>query len=441
MLRLHLDHSRRRDVAPPRPARERVERRERAEGPPSRLGAALGQVFRQLAFAANWPLLGAIFVLVTLGVVSIYADTREDATREWAKQIAFVALGLACMAAFQAINYQVLGRYAWPFYFLSLALIVYTVIGGFADGKGMPLPGVRKINGAYPWINIRLSSSFVFSLQPSELAKIAFVMVMARYLRFRSNYRTLKGLLPPFALAFVPLVLILKQPDLGTALVFVPVLFAMLFVAGAKLRHLAAVAGLGLVLAPVIWLAGTSVPVLKHLPALVKGYQRERVLAMFSHDPKTRQGSGFQQEHAMIALGSGGFVGKGFGNIPVGEIVPESHNDMIFALIGEQFGFFGSAAVLGAFLVLFAAGINISGNTREPFGRLVAAGIVSVFAGQTFINLMVAMRMMPVTGVTLPFVGYGGSSLLASFMAAGLLLNIGQNRPLVMAKDSFEFGG
>jgi rod shape determining protein RodA len=114
---------------------------------------------------------------------------------------------------------------------------------------------------------------------------------------------------------------------------------------------------------------------------------------------------------------------------------------MIFALIGEQFGFFGSAAVLGAYLVLFAAGIEIAGNTREPFGRLVAAGIVSVLAGQTFINLMVALRMMPVTGVTLPFVSYGGSSLLASFMAAGLLLNIGQNRPLVMAKDSFEFGG
>jgi cell division protein FtsW (lipid II flippase) len=112
---------------------------------------------------------------------------------------------------------------------------------------------------------------------------------------------------------------------------------------------------------------------------------------------------------------------------------------MIFALIGEQFGFFGSAVVLGAYIVLFAGGIEIAGNTREPFGRLVAAGIVSIMAGQTFINMMVAMRLMPVTGITLPFVSAGGSSLLASFMAVGLLLNIGQNRPLVMARNSFEF--
>jgi len=107
--------------------------------------------------------------------------------------------------------------------------------------------------------------------------------------------------------------------------------------------------------------------------------------------------------------------------------------------VGEQFGFFGSAVVLGAYIVLFAAGIEIAGSTREPFGRLVALGIVALLAGQTFLNLMVAIGLMPVTGVTLPFMSYGGSSLVASFMSAGLLLNIGQNRPLVMASDSFEF--
>jgi cell division protein FtsW (lipid II flippase) len=112
---------------------------------------------------------------------------------------------------------------------------------------------------------------------------------------------------------------------------------------------------------------------------------------------------------------------------------------MIFALIGEQFGFFGSAAVLVAYIVVFAAGIEIAAGTREPFGRLLAVGVVTLLAGQTFLNLLVATKLMPVTGVTLPFVSYGGSSLLASCMALGLLLNIGQNRPLVMAKDSFEF--
>jgi cell division protein FtsW (lipid II flippase) len=160
---------------------------------------------------------------------------------------------------------------------------------------------------------------------------------------------------------------------------------------------------------------------------------------MFSDDPAILQGVGYQQDHAVTAFGSGGFTGKGMGNIPVGRFVPEAHNDMIFALIGEQFGFWGVAVVLGAYIALFTAGIEIAAATREPFGKLVAIGVVTLMAGQTFLNLMVALRMFPVTGVTLPFVSYGGSSLVSSFMGAGLLLNIGQNRPIVMANDAFEF--
>jgi len=185
---------------------------------------------------------------------------------------------------------------------------------------------------------------------------------------------------------------------------------------------------------------GGGVPVLKELPSFVKPYQRARVYAMFgSDDPTAMQATKYQGERALIAIGSGGPSGKGIGSIPVGKGVPEGHNDMVFALIGEQFGFIGSAIVLAAYIVLFTAGIEIAGNTREPFGRLVALGVVATMAGQTFINLMVVLRLMPVTGITLPFVSYGGSSLLASFMSAGLLLNIGQNRPLVMAREAFEF--
>jgi len=172
----------------------------------------------------------------------------------------------------------------------------------------------------------------------------------------------------------------------------------------------------------------------------VKKYQRERLLAWLdANNPSQRQRKAYQTYRAMVAFASGSFAGKGFGNIPVGKSVPESHNDMIFALIGEQFGFFGAAVLLVSYLVLFAAGVEISSGTRDPFGRLVAIGIVSALACQTFINLMVCTGLMPVTGITLPFVSYGGSSLAASFMEAGLLLNIGQNRPIVMAKESFEF--
>jgi cell division protein FtsW (lipid II flippase) len=270
--------------------------------------------------------------------------------------------------------------------------------------------------------------------------KIAFVMLLARYLRFRSNYRTFTGLLAPFGLAMIPLALILKQPDLGTALIFIPALFAMLFVAGARIGHLLAIVGLGIALLPIVWFSGTDLPLFRHMPELVRAYQRERVYAMFNSDPRTMQAKGFQQQHALIAFGSGGISGKGIGVVPVGQKVPEGHNDMIFALIGEQFGFFGSAVVLAAYIVLFTAGVEIAAATREPFGKLLAVGVISLLAGQTFLNLLVAVKLFPVTGVTLPFISYGGSSLLASYMAAGLLLNIGQNRPLVMAKNAFEFG-
>ena len=178
---------------------------------------------------------------------------------------------------------------------------------------------------------------------------------------------------------------------------------------------------------------------MRHLPVFVKAYQRQRVFAMFHHDPRTLQSAAYQTQRALTAFASGGFTGKGPAVIPVGQSVPEAHNDMIFALIGEQFGFVGAAVVLGAFLVLFAAGTEISAATREPFGRLIAVGIVAMLASQAFVNLMVVLRLMPVTGITLPFVSYGGSSLVSDFMAVGLLLNVGQNRPLVIARDSFDF--
>jgi cell division protein FtsW (lipid II flippase) len=382
------------------------------------------RLWQQLGIATNWPILAAMAVLCLLGIISVWADSPADAR----KQLAFMAVGMVCLILLQTVSYLYLGQYAWPFYLLGLLLIAYTIL----PFERVPL--VREIKGSRAWINLG-----PLSLQPAELMKIGFCLVMARYLRFRSNYRSLAGLIPPFVLALVPLVVILRQPDLGTALVFVPALFAMLFAAGAKLRHLLGIVTLGVVTLPVIWLAGTDTPVLKHLPPLVRNYQRSRIKVMFSEDPRIVQRFGYQQAHALMAFGSGGWTGRGPFNIPVGRQVPEAHNDMIFALIGEQFGFVGAAVTLAAYLVLFAAGIEIAAATKEPFGRLVAVGIVAMLAGQTFLNLLVCVRLMPVTGVTLPFVSYGGSSLLASFIAAGLLLNIGQNRPLMIGRTAFEF--
>jgi rod shape determining protein RodA len=206
------------------------------------------------------------------------------------------------------------------------------------------------------------------------------------------------------------------------------------------MKHLLAIVGLGIAFVPLLWLSGDEdVPFFRHLPAIVQKYQRARLTGLLGDDPKTLRQTGFQQLRALTAMGSGGPTGKGRGEIPVGHGVPEAKNDMIFAIIGEQFGLVGSIAILAAYIVLFVAGIEIASATREPFGRLVAIGIVALLAAQAVLNLLVVMRLFPVTGVTLPFVSYGGSSLVASYIFAGFLLNIGQNRPLVIARDSFEF--
>lgn len=398
-------------------------------------------LWRQLATALNWPVFLAVGALAITGVFSIaaHAASGARAAGDARKQALFVVLGVACMLAVQLASYVSIGRYAWGYYLLSMALLVYTVMP-WAPQSG--LLSVPEINGARAWINCG-----VLNLQPSELTKVAVCMLLARYLRFRSSYRALRGLLPPMALVLAPLVLILRQPDLGTALVFIPAVFLVLYAAGARGRHLLAVLAVGVVLGAVAWFAGPrqktglsyEVPVLRHLPAMIRTYQRARVYALFWRDPAVMREAGFQQEQALTAFGSGGLLGRGAGQLTVGRTVPEAHNDMIFALIGEQFGFVGSAAVILAYMVLFAAGIEIAASTREPFGRLLAVGICAMLAGQTLLNLMVSVRMMPVTGVTLPFVSYGGSSMLASFISVGLLLNIARNRPLVIAKDPFEF--
>lgn len=385
------------------------------------------RLWQRLAIATNWPVLAAVVVLSVAGILTIGAYDPSQGKR----QLMYMGVATICLFAFQAVNYLKIGRYAWGFYALSFLPLIYTVIG-----SQMSVPFVEKRNGAFNWIQLPGG----MSIQPAEIMKVAFIMALARYLRHRDNYRSLLGLLPPFALCLAPVFLILKQPDLGTALVFGPTLIAMLFVAGARLKHVMTILAIGALMMPIAWLAGQpNVPVLGSLPAVIKGYQRDRVTSMFRSDEATLQGVGFQQRQALVAVGSGGFAGKGLGNIPVGKDVPEGQNDMIFALLGEQFGFIGCVVVIVAYCVLFAAGVEISASTREPFGRLVAVGVVAILAAQTFLNIAVTLKLMPVTGVTLPFISAGGSSLIASYMAAGLLLNIGQHRPLVMANDSFEY--
>ncbi|HQY89208.1 MAG TPA: FtsW/RodA/SpoVE family cell cycle protein, partial [Tepidisphaeraceae bacterium] len=222
-------------------------------------------IWRRLAIATNWPIIASVLVLCAVGLITIrgFGLARGD-LGDAKKQLIFFGIGVGCMLAFQIVNYQKIGRFAWAFYLLSFIPLGYTVLGTMYQ-----LPGVNRINGACNWIRLG-----PFSLQPAELMKVAFVMVLARYLRFRKNYRSISGLLAPFALCIAPVILILKQPDLGTALVFGPTLLAMLFVAGAKMKHMLTILGLGLLMVPIVWMSGQpNVPILGSLPSLMSDYQ------------------------------------------------------------------------------------------------------------------------------------------------------------------------
>ncbi len=383
------------------------------------------------ALAYFVPLLISAAVLAALGLVSVRAWSDEEGV----KQGVFLCVGLAAMLAVQLVSYRDLLVISPILLGLSLLLVMYTVAGRFVT-----VPLVHETNRAWLWITVG-----PIKLQPSELVKIALIMVMAWFTKDESRrLHSFRTMLSFVALLGVSAGLIVMQPDLGTALTLIPPTFALMLLAGVKKRHLLALAGMGLAVAPVLWFSGTCatygadcplcphIRVLDHLPQFVKHYQRARVQAMYSDDPRVLQDAGYQQERALQAIGSGGLMGKGMGTIPAARKIPEVHTDMIIALIGEQFGLLGIVIALCAYGLLIGTAAAVSGVTRDPAGRSLVVGITALLVGQAILNLAVALRLMPVTGVTLPFVSYGGSSLVASFAAIGLIANVARNQRKLM---------
>jgi cell division protein FtsW (lipid II flippase) len=259
-------------------------------------------------------------------------------------------------------------------------------------------------------------------VQPSEFMKIAYVLALAWYFRYRKDVRELGGLLMPFLLTAIPFGLILIEPDLGTAILFPLVLYAMLIAAGARFRHLASIALIGLCAAP------ASYPFLKP-------YQQARIDSAMrrvfgSQDPANLKREGYQQHQSEVAIGSGGMTGQGvLGAQQIRRgILPEAYTDFIFAVIGTQWGFVGCTLVLGLYLAFFGAAVEIAGSTKDPFARLMVVGLSAIILFQATINMYMAVGMGAVVGISLPFLSYGGSSLLTSMLAAGLLLNVSVRR-------------
>ena len=399
-------------------------------------------------------LLLAAASLLAIGIATIYAighpaelgaaAQTADLANLWKKQLIFAAIGLAGFIAINQFNYRRLGAISYWIYGFVLALLALLLLDKIID-----VPFVPVINNVRRWLRIGTVSTFL-QVQPSELCKLAYILVLAWYLRYRTNYRNFSALIGPFLLTLLPIVLILPEPNLGTALLMMPILFTMLFVAGAKVKHLLLIILMALLVSPLMWLK-------------IKPYQRTRISSILLQNSWIRHeaeqhpalakilvGGKFTEKQwqddwsyhlirSKFAVAAGGATGYGFRKGPFVKynFLPERHNDFIFAIIAHQWGFLGCLGLLALYALITICGLEIAGNNTDPFGKLFAIGIVAMLAGEVLVNISMTLGLMPITGLTLPLVSYGGSSLMANITAIGLLNNIGRCRPFSVASKPF----
>lgn len=389
----------------------------------------------------GWAVLLAVLMLSMVGVLCIHGAPPRIPAHAEARQLLFVGVALAIGIALLKVGYQRLGRLAYALLLISYILLGLLVIARAAGG----LPLIREINYTYRWISLP-----VFKLQPSEITKVTFVIAMAFYLRHKENVRRFSGLLGPFIMTLVPIALVLVQPDLGTALLLMPVLFVMLFAAGARLRHFCIVLLLAGACLPLFWVKMNPYQRNRIAGFILQNEQlRDRIVA----DPESwswlcsartardwETNDGFQLIGSIGALGNGGLTGRGWkqGAYVRHQFLPARHNDFIFAMIGEQWGFLGCVVVLLGYMVIAVAGFEISSATQDPFGKLLAVGVVALISTQCLVNVGMSIGLMPITGMGLPFVSYGGSSMITSFACSALLISVSQQRPFVLARRPFE---
>jgi rod shape determining protein RodA len=354
-------------------------------------------------------LVGAAVALAAIGLFAIYSATHQslaavdlDPGRFVKRQVTFLAVGLVVLLLAASFDYRLLKVYAGIIYVSSLVLLllVRTPLG-------------TSVKGAQRWFEL-----FGFQLAPSEIAKIALIAMLAAFLSEIRGDLTLRDVFRASGLAAIPAFLVFLQPDLGTSIVFAAILVGMLVVAGARARYL----GILALTAAVLIVSGFQV-------GLVREYQIERLTAFL--DPGSADAAALHnREQAEIAIGSGGLTGVGFlqGTQTNLDFVPEQHTDFVFTVVGEEFGFVGAFSLLLLYALLLWRAIRIALISRDPFGTLLATGIVSMLALQIFVNIGMNVGIMPITGIPLPFVSYGGSSLLLNCAAIGLLLNVHMRR-------------
>lgn len=346
----------------------------------------------------------SIMTLLGIGIVMVFSASSvsamvhfQDSYYFLKRQLLWAAAGLTVMLFFMQVDYHVWRRLAKPAFYATLFLLVLVLV-----------PGIGKVvNGARRWIDFK-----IFALQPSEVAKLAMVLFMGDNLTRQINRITnfSRGLLPHLVTLVFVFSLILLEPDLGTALTIGGTVFAMFFVSGAELKHLGALVGMGV---------GGIIAAIIAAP-----YRMQRITAFM--DPwKDPLDTGYHIIQSLYALGSGGLFGVGLGRSREKFLyLPEPHTDFIFAVLGEELGFIGTVTVIALFFLFAWRGYKIAISAPDTFGSVLAAGLTTMVGLQAMMNIAVVTASMPVTGIPLPFISYGGSALLFTMAGVGVLMNI-----------------
>ena len=363
------------------------------------------QIDRRLVSHFDWTLFLLTLTFVLIGVVTIYSAnysmSQGHAGALPARQLFWLGLGLVAMLAAISFDYHHIDRIAYPFYGAILFLLILVLVIGHSGG------------GSQRWINLGF-----FRLQPSEPAKLAIVLLMAKYLQDDEPSRgyRLRDLWVPFALVGPLAVLTLVQPDLGTALILVFVFLSMILIGGLRFRSFLCLAGTGVALFPIAW-------------HFLKPYQRARILTFLDPD-RDPLGAGYHVIQSKIAIGSGRLFGKGYlhGTQNRLDFLPAQHTDFIFAVFSEEWGFVGCLILLVLYLILIAYCLRLMQRAKDRFGGLLVFGMLAIFFWHVVINVAMVSGLMPVVGVPLPMVSYGGSALATMMFAIGVMINVSMRR-------------
>ncbi len=361
----------------------------------------------------DWVLLVVISLLLAVGLLALYSVSvagAEGATSIFFKQMTFAILGVIIMAFFASFNYHYLKSYSTTIYFATLFILALVLIWG------------SVVRGTSGWIGIGS-----FNIQPVEIAKLALIIFLASFIS-QKKYQLgeTARLAASFILTVIMIFLVMKQPDVGSALILLGIWLGMMLMSGINKKHLFFLILIGAVLVSVSWF-------------FLADYQKARILNVVSPDVDPR-GSGYNVIQSMVSVGSGGTMGKGLGHGSQSQLnfLPEKHTDFIFAVIAEESGLLGSVFVLLLYTVLFYRIKIIAEFAEDNFSYLLASGILIMFSLQIFINIGMNVGIVPVAGIPLPFLSYGGSSLVTSFISLGILMNIYRRRKSILKSQAIH---